>query len=388
MAKALSYLRVIDLTRVRSGPTAVRQLADWGADVIKVEQPEDAFTDASRNGSDFQNLHRNKRSLSLDLKSEAGRGVFLKLVEHADVVVENFRPDVKTRLGIAYDDLKAINSRLVYASISGYGQTGPYRDRPGLDQIAQGMGGLMSITGQPDAGPMRAGIAVADMGAGLYCAIGIMTALLERERSGEGQWVHTSLLQAQIALDDFQAARWLMEREVPDRTGNDHPTMCPMGVFPTTDGHINIAPFGEPMWQKLCRVLGCAMLLDDARFRDARSRMAHREAVNEGLAEKTRLQPSAHWIELLNREGIPCGPIYRMNEVFSDGQVEHLGMAEQVEHPELGPIRLIAQPIAMSRSVGTIDSAAPTRGEHTDAILREIGYGAADIEALHANRAV
>jgi formyl-CoA transferase len=264
--RALGHLRVLDLTRVRAGPTAVRQLADWGADVVKIEAKEGGNVDPVRDGSDFQNLHRNKRSLTLDLKQPAGVAILKRLAESADVLVENFRPDVKDRLGIGYEALRAVNPRLVYASISGYGQDGPYRMRPGLDQIAQGMGGLMSITGPAGGGPVRAGIAVADSAAGLYCALGILTALLEREQSGEGQWVHTSLLQAQIALEDFQAARWTMDREVPPQNGNDHPTVAPMGAFPTADGFVNIAPLGEAMWRRLCAVLDHPEWADDPRF--------------------------------------------------------------------------------------------------------------------------
>ena len=253
----LSRFKVIDLTRVRAGPTAVRQLADWGAEVIKIEAPPvpGEGLGGPRHGPDFQNLHRNKRSLTLDLKAPEGIEIFRKLVRDADVVVENYRPDVKTRLGIDYEALKAINPRLVYASISGFGQSGPYRDRPGFDQIAQGMGGLMSITGLPGQGPVRVGIPVADLSAGIFCAMGILVALLEREVSGQGQWVESSLLAAQIAMLDFQAARWLIAREVPEQAGNDHPTSIPTGVFRTRDGHINIASAGDEIFHRLCRAL-------------------------------------------------------------------------------------------------------------------------------------
>ncbi|MGE5146413.1 MAG: CaiB/BaiF CoA transferase family protein [Candidatus Eiseniibacteriota bacterium] len=381
-AAPLAHLRVIDLTRVRAGPTAVRQLADWGAEVIKVELPEDAAMDKTRHGSDFQNLQRNKRSLSLNLKSEEGRAVFRRLIERADVLVENYRPDVKDRLGIAYDDLKQINPRLIYASISGYGQTGPYRARPGVDQIAQGMGGLMAITGHEGQGPVRAGIAIADMGAGLYCAIGILTALVERERSGEGQWIQTSLLQAQIALLDFQAARWLVEGEVAGQAGNDHPTVCPTGMFPTSDGYINIAPFGEAQWRKLCAALGIEEALADKRFHDGPSRARNREALNALIAAATRARTSDYWIGVLNEAGIPSGPIYKMDQVFADPQVKHIGIAQSVAHPTLGEMTLVGQPIVMSRSQSALKSAAPERGEHNVEILRELGFDAEEIDAM------
>ncbi|MFT4116071.1 CaiB/BaiF CoA transferase family protein [Bradyrhizobium sp.] len=388
VGKALDNIRVLDLTRVRAGPSAVRQLADWGAEVIKVELPEDIGTDGPRHSSDFQNLHRNKRSVALNLKSDGGRAIFYKLAARADVVVENFRPNVKERLGIDYESLRAVNPRLVYASISGYGQDGPYASRPGLDQIAQGMAGLMSITGLPGQGPVRAGIAVADMGAGMYCANGILIALLERERSGEGQWIQTSLLQAQIALLDFQGARWLVEKEVAGQAGNDHPTMAPMGMFPTADGHINIAPFGEVMWRRLCGILDIPEAASDERFTDAKKRIAHRAELNDILSEATRRQPSAAWIERLNREGIPCGPIYAIDQVFADPQVRHLAMTGTVNHRLLGEMELIGQPIQMSRSSSRFETAAPERGEHTDEILQELGLDAAAIEAARASGAI
>ncbi|HVQ04108.1 MAG TPA: CoA transferase, partial [Burkholderiaceae bacterium] len=243
-SNALSHLTVIDLTRVRAGPTAVRQLADWGAQVIKVEMPpgmdEGEGVGGPRDDSDFQNVHRNKRGMTLNLKSPQGVAILKKLVARADVLVENYRPDVKERLGIGYETMAAVNPRLVYGSISGYGEDGPYRLRPGFDQIAQGMGGLMSITGLPGQGPVRVGIPIADLCAGIFCAYGIVVALLEREKSGRGQWVKSSLLQAQLFMLDFQAARWLMKGEVPKQAGNNHPTSIPTGVYRTRDGYMNI----------------------------------------------------------------------------------------------------------------------------------------------------
>lgn len=381
---ALGRFRVIDLTRVRSGPTAVRQLADFGADVIKIEPPDQSPVDGPRHSSDFQNLHRNKRSMTLDLKHPQGLAVFRRLVETADVVVENFRPDVKTRLGIDYEAVRAINPRIVYASISGYGQDGPYRMRPGFDQIAQGMGGLMSITGLPGQGPVRAGIAVADMAAGLYCALGIMTALLEREVSGEGQWVHTSLLQAQIGLLDFQATRWLMDGVVPPQAGNDHPTVYPMGVFPAADGLINIAASGDDMWRKLCDELGLQRIVDDARFADGGRRSRNRAALYEIIAETTSASLAREWIERLNAIGVPCGPIYTIDQVFADPQVQALGIAQSVTHPKLGETTLVGQPVELSRTPGKIEAPTPAHGAHTDDVLRDLGYDAQEIAGMRA----
>jgi crotonobetainyl-CoA:carnitine CoA-transferase CaiB-like acyl-CoA transferase len=385
----LSRFKVIDLTRVRAGPTCVRQLADWGAEVIKVESAEgDGGLGGARHGPDFQNLHRNKRSITLDLKKPQGLEVLQRLVKDADVVVENFRPDVKHRLKLDYESLRKINPRLVYGSISGFGQDGPYRDRPGFDQIAQGMGGLMSITGLPGQGPVRVGIPVADLTAGIFCAMGILIALLEREESGEGQYVESSLLSAQIAMLDFQAARWLIAREVPGQAGNNHPTSIPTGVFKTKDGHINIAAAGAEMFQRLCKVLGAPNLAADPDYASDKGRLKNRDKLNAAIEEITKTKTSAEWIALINEAGVPSGPIYRMDEVFADPQVQHLGIAQPVDHPTLGRIDLVGQAVTLSRTPSRLHSATPERGEHTDAVLRELGYDDAAIAALRRDGAV
>jgi crotonobetainyl-CoA:carnitine CoA-transferase CaiB-like acyl-CoA transferase len=384
---ALSRFTILDLTRVRSGPTAVRQLADWGANVIRVEMPDKLDTAAlggARSGSDFQNLHRNKRSLTLNLKTEKGVEVFKKLVATADVVVENYRPDVKTRLGIDYESLKKLNKGLVYASISGFGQDGPYKDRPGFDQIAQGMGGLMSITGAPGEGPMRVGIPVADLTAGLFCAQGIMIALLEREVSGEGQWIQTSLLQAQAFMLDFQATRWLVDGEVPGQAGNNHPTIIPMGVFETSDGHMNIAGGGQVIWQRLCEALDVTALLTDPDYAEPEARSANRDALNILLEEKTREQTTTYWVEFLNSKSVPCGEINSIDQVFENPQIKHLGMAQKVKSTERGEIELVGQPIDMSRTPSALATPPPTCGEHSDEVLAELGYSEAEISQLRA----
>ena len=382
--QALSRFKILDLTRVRAGPTCVRQLADHGAQVIKVEatNASDAGLGGPRHGSDFQNLHRNKRCVALDLKAPEGVAILKRLAAWADVLVENFRPDVKDRLGIGYAVMAAINPRLVYASMSGFGEDGPYRTRPGFDQIAQGMGGLMSVTGAPGEGPMRAGIPLADLSTGHLTAQGILIALLEREVSGLGQWVQTNLLSSQIAMMDFQAARWLMDGEVPGQAGNDHPTNIPTGVFATSDGFINIATAGTAIVLRLCKALGMTAAMGDPRYADLKSRSVNRHALNAEIEAVTRTDTSAAWVERLNAAEVPAGPIYKMDEVFADPQVRHLGMTATVSHPTLGPITIVGQPIKLSRTPADIHSATHELGADTDAVLGELGYGEADISEL------
>jgi len=390
LADALSHLRVIDLTRVRAGPTCVKQFADWGADVIKVEMPasegEDGF--GPRQGSDFQNLHRNKRSLTLNLKEARGVEVLKRLVKTADVVVENYRPDVKHRLGIDYESLASENPRLVYASISGFGQDGPYRDRAGFDQIAQGMGGLMWVTGLPGQGPVRAGIPVADLTAGLYAALGILIALEERNRSGKGQWVQSSLLSAMVTMMDFQAARWLVEGHVAGQAGNDHPTSIPTGVYPTSDGYVNIAAAGKVIWTRLCEALGAPDLATQAEYATGELRSKNRAALAKVLAELTRRHSSAQLIALLNDAGVPCGPIYKMDQVFADPQVEHLQMAVPVPRPEGGELKLVGPAMKLSRTPARMKRAIGAAGEQNAEILGELGYSAAQIDALRAAKVI
>lgn len=387
----LSRFTVLDLTQVRSGPTAVRQLADWGANVIKIEPPaylsNGEGPGGPRSGPDFQNLHRNKRSITLNLKETAGHAAFLRLVKKADVVVENFRPDVKKRLRIDYDALKQVNPRVILASISGFGQTGPYSGRPGFDQVAQGMGGLMSITGKPGEGPMRVGIPVADLSSGLFCAMGILLALLEREQSGEGQHVTTSLLQAQIFMLDFQAARWLMKGEVPKQAGNNHPTSIPTGVFKTSDGYINIATTGDKMWVRLCEAIGATALMARAEYKTPAERSKNRDRLNEEINAILGSQGSAAWIERMNEAGVPCGPIYSIDAMFGDPQVRHLGMAADVKRGERS-FQLVGQPVALSRTPSSIAAPPPEMGEHTDEVLQEFGFSADEIAALRRSKAV
>lgn len=387
-ASPLAHIRVLDLTRVRAGPHAVRQLSDWGAQVIKVEGPYDDDMTGARDGSDFQNLHRNKRSIVLDLKLPAGVEALHKIVANADVLVENFRPDVKHRLGIDYEVMRAVNPRLVYASISGFGQNGPYRERPGFDQIAQAMGGLMSITGEPGQVPQRAGIPVADLCAGLYCALGVLIALVERNVTGKGRWVQTSLLQAQVAMLDFQATTWLVDGKVPGQIGNRHPYSTPMGVFPAADGQVVIGASGQEQYKKFCAVLDAAHLLADERFATADARTRNIEAFTEAVSAETRKHSMSALVDRFNGAGVACGPINAIDQVFADSQIQGSGIVRTLQHPRLGLLNLLSSPIAMSGIAPVMERPAPEKGGETDEILREAGLTAEEIAQLRKARAV
>jgi len=384
-SQALARFRVIDMTQVRAGPTAARQLADWGADVIQVQMPEHMRGDdtlGGQEGSDYQYTHRNKRSITLNLKEPEGIAVLKKLVATADVLLENFRPDVKHRLGIDYEALSAINPRLVYGSISGFGQTGPYAERPGFDQIAQGMGGLMSVTGLPGHGPLRVGIPIADLCGGIFAAYGVAVALLEREHSGKGQWVHTSLLEALLYMMDFQTARWTIEGEIAGQAGNFHPTSIPTGVYRTRDGHINIAVFGGKIWERFCHALGAPEWIADERSKTKASRSVHRDWLNAEIEKKLAHRASAHWIEKLNAAGVACGHINNVKEAFEEAQVKHLGMLKKVTSAHFGEQTLMGQPVTLTRTPSTLARAAPKRGEHSEEVLREIGFAEAELARM------
>jgi crotonobetainyl-CoA:carnitine CoA-transferase CaiB-like acyl-CoA transferase len=388
----LSRFKVIDLTLARAGPSCVRTLADWGADVIRVEPPP-SDADANelvgrRDGSDFQNLHRNKRAITLNLKSDEGREILMKLAENADVIVENMRPGVTKRLGVDFEAVKARNPRIVYGSISGFGQYGPYHSRPSIDQIAQGMSGIMSVTGIPGQGPVRVGVAVTDIMAGAFLAQGILIALLDREVSGEGRWVQTSLIEAGITLLDFQATRWTMDKKVPPQEGNFHPTNTPMGLYPTADGFLNLAATSNKNFKTFCRLIDREKMAGDPRFVSTALRGRNREALNELIATALRAKNSREWFEMMVEAGLPCGPVYSIRDTFADPQVETLRIKRSVTHSRLGDIDLIAQPCEITGFDRNIRTATPDLGEHNDEVLQSLGYDAEAIEKLKAARVI
>jgi formyl-CoA transferase len=382
----LSGVKILDLTRARAGPTCVRQLVDWGADAIKIEMPGgragDSVMGGSRHGFDFQNLHRNKRSMTLNLKHPKGVEIFKSLAKNADIIVENYRADVKHRLGIDYESIRQINRGIIYGSISGFGQDGPYRDRPGVDQIAQGLGGLMSITGLPGQGPVRVGIPISDLCAGIFLAQGILLALFERQKTGEGKWVTTSLLEAMISMLDFQGSRWTMAGEVAPQAGNNHPTGIPTGVFETQNGYINIAASGDDLYRRFCKALAREDLIADTRFATAGARSKNRDELMEVLMPETRQKTSEEWIKIMNEAGVPCGPINTIDKTFADEQVQYLEMAQTVHSPGLGELTILGHPVSWNGERNPLRYAAPELGADNEAVLTGLGYSKDDIASF------
>jgi formyl-CoA transferase len=378
----LSDITVIDLTIARAGPTAVRQLADWGADVVRVESPEGGFQAGGRTSPDYLNLHRNKRSIVIDLKNPDGQAVLHRMVKSADVVVENMRTPVKHKLGFDYQTLANINPGIILGSISGFGQNGPYSRRGGVDQIAQGMGGMMAITGLPGQGPVRAGVAISDVTSGLQLAVGILTALHERHRTGKGRWVHTSLLESMIGMLDFQAARWTVASDDPPQAGNDHPTLGPMGMYKTMDGYLNLAASGGRLWEALCSELGVVEWLEDERFSSMSARRDNKTVLNVLIEERLSQDTTEHWVLRLNEVGVPCGPVNTVAETFSDPQVQHLGLASPVSHPTAGEIKILRNATNLEGVSNDIRSASPLKGQHSEELLTQFGFSDEEIDSL------
>jgi crotonobetainyl-CoA:carnitine CoA-transferase CaiB-like acyl-CoA transferase len=389
----LSKYTVLDLTLARAGPTAVRLLADWGANVIRIEPPATAAggdVTGGRHSPDSQNLHRNKRGITIDLKSEEGLALFMRLASSADVIVENFRMEVKYRLGVDYESVKKLNPAIIYASISGFGQDGPYSKRPGVDQVVQGTSGLMSITGEPGEGPMRVGIAISDTSAGMFLGQGILLALLHRENTGEGQWVHTSLLESMLCKLDFQGARYTMRQEIPEQEGNNHPTNSPMGVFDTADGKVNLAASTNKMFKAFCEEMGVPELAVDERFSNSKARVSHRHELLREMNEITTRYSTADLVNRMNEAGCPCGPIYNIGEAFEDEQARHLKMQRPVQHETLGEFNLIRSPINMSAfpPPDSFERPGPEPGEHNEIILQELGLRIDEIRELKAKHVI
>jgi crotonobetainyl-CoA:carnitine CoA-transferase CaiB-like acyl-CoA transferase len=386
-SKALEGLTVIDMTHARAGPVCVRQLADWGANVVRIERPGNPEDFAARHEADFQNKHRNKRGMALNLRSEEGRAVLYRMIEKTDVLVENFRPDVKTRLKFDYETLRSKNPRLIYASISAFGQDGPYQDRPGVDQVVQGMSGLMSVTGEPGRGPMRVGIPISDIVTGLYSALGILTALIERQKSGEGQWVQSSLLESQTFMLDLQAARYLVDGVVPKQVGNEHPSGPPTNAYKTKDGYVNVAPIPS-MWGRLCKALGREEWIKHPDYSTRDIRRKRRKEINDEIAGIIAGMDTATVMAKLEAAEVPCGPIYTIDQAYNDPQAKHLKLTDTVIATNGSEMTLPRQPFTLSRTPSKLMRRTPEFAEHTDELLAEFGFSGAEIKGFRERGSV
>lgn len=386
----LAGVVVLDLTRALAGPYCTLMLGDLGADVLKVEPPGGDETRTwgppfiGGESSYFLTVNRNKRSLTLNLKAPAAREVLYRLVQQADVLVENFRPGTLARLGLSPEQALALNPRLIYTAVTGFGQDGPRRDQPAYDQILQGMGGVMSLTGTEESGPMKAGIPIGDLAAGMFAAFATVAALYERTRSGQGQVIDASMLAGQVALLSYQAGAYFATGRPPRRTGNRHPLIAPYETLPTADGYINVAVANEAIWARFCQALGLEALQHDPRFATNPDRVTNREALVAAITPRLRELTMAEAIALLERAEVPCGPIYDLAQVFADPQVEHLGLRATAAHPTAGRVQMPGLAYRLSRTPGSIRRAAPRLGEHTDEILAGAGYTPAEIAALRA----
>ncbi len=395
MARALDGIRIIDFSKALAGPYCTMLLADMGAEVIKVEMPGSG--DDSRGwgppfiegeAAYFLSVNRNKKSITLNLKDPKAKEIALKIIEKADIVLESNRPGVMTKLGLDYETVKKINPGIIYCSISGFGQTGPYSKRPGFDQVIQGYGGIMGLTGEKGGGPLKVGIAVTDIATGMFAATGILTALYHRERTGQGQHVDASMLDGQVSWLTYQAGRYLASGNVPQRIGSAHPLIVPYQDFEASDGFINIAAGNDNLWKKFCAVTDLSDIADDPKFATNPKRVENRDEVVEIVSKKINTKTMQEWLDILNDAGVPCGPIYTVDQIFNDPQVLAREMLVEVDHPKCGKIQVTGSPIKLSETPAEITTHPPMLGEHNSSILQEFGFSEEDITKLKEDKVI
>jgi len=395
MSQVLKGIKVLDLTRALAGPYCTMLLADYGAEVIKVELP--GTGDDTRGwgppfvqgeSAYFMSINRNKKSLSLDMKNPKSKDILERMIKQSDVIVENFRPGAADRLGLGYEQVKKINPKIIYCSISGFGQDGPYRELPGFDQTLQGMGGMMSITGEPDGPPMKVGVAIADISGGMFAAFGIMLALFHRQKTGTGQWVDTSLLDSQIAWLTYRAGEFFASGKIPEKVGSGHPMIVPYQAFKAKDEYINIAVGNDQLWKKFCKVINMENIMDDPKFATNAKRVENRKELIGILQKVIETKTGAEWLKLLEDAGIPAGPIYTLDKLFADPQVLHRKMMIELQHPKAGRIKVTGVPVKLSETPGEISAPPPLLGQHNKEVLKDLGYSTEEIEKFIADKVV
>ena len=395
MVKALEGIKVLDFSRALAGPYCTMMLADMGAEVIKLEMPGKG--DDSRSygppfvegeSAYFMSVNRNKKSLTLNMKSEGSTEIIHRLIKQADVLVENFRPGVMERLGWGFQRVKEMNSKIIYCSISGFGQDGPYRMLPGFDQVMQGMGGIMSITGEPGGPPIKVGVAIADISGGMFAAYGILAALYNREKRGRGQMIDVSLLDSQVALLTYQAGAYFASGEIPQPVGSGHPLIVPYQAFKAKDVYFNIAAGNDKLWKMLCKAIGLEKVMDDPKFATNAKRVENREEIVKIISDIIITKNGEEWLKILTDAGVPCGPIYTMDKIFTDPQVLHRQMLKELDHPKIGKVKVTGVPIKLSDTPGEVGTAPPILGQHTQEILTELGFSDQDIKKFRQEKVI